>query len=323
MKELFLLKNGQYELTELGKELASQLEIPDDETVNKNKIDILIENEFNKWYADYEDPVLNGFQYHTFLPVFNERQQQIINDLELNDEELKKISFMDSADNIEKLYDSYLALFDSSAQDLAKQRLKLFFKNDSPNFANINMGSVHAAPKDLAKYIDLIYDINYRDLIINNKAISENVYKTILIFTILKYPDLDIELTPSDVASDFEIFFLEYTLVKTLFNDSLNMDTAVPSLIKVVDQVIKNDSLKISTQNLITFLKNNSIDNFIDSLNNDKLNFLNNELGGTIIGIYRFGNISNSNTLFKLYELINEDSNSFLMIKERILFILL
>ena len=323
MKELFLLKNGQYELTELGKELASLLEIPINETVNKIKIDILIEKEFNKWYADYEDPFLNGFQYHAFLPEFNQRQQQIINDLELNDEELKKISFMDSADNIEKLYDSYLALFDSSAQDLAKQRLKLFFKNDSPNFANINMGSVDAAPEDLAKYIDLIYDINYRDLIINNKDISKNVYKTILIFTILKYPDLDIGLTPSDVASDFEIFFLEYTLVKTLFNDSLNMDTAVPSLIKVIDQVIKNDSLEISTQNLITFLINNSIDNFIDSLNNDKLNFLNNELGGTIIGIYRFGNISNSNTLFKLYELINEDSNSFLMIKERILFILL
>ena len=78
MKELFLLKNGQYELTELGKELASLLEIPINETVNKIKIDILIENKFNKWYADYEDPVLNGFQYHIFLPEFNQRQQQIM-----------------------------------------------------------------------------------------------------------------------------------------------------------------------------------------------------------------------------------------------------
>lgn len=218
-----------------------------DVSVPINKVDTLVNVEYNNFKEITSDLSLPETDHNITYTDSNNTLKTIGLDNDL----FKKIDVKKG--EFESFYSKFLALYDSSAQEAAKNNLRKFFTN---NPGNNTVNNTHDSIKlfnyikantdsldELAKIINFTYNIS-ASFIINESNERERVFKDffkkIFIVFSLKYPDESGNLAN---LSDFDTMTIIILILQLYFNFKKEYNFFVSFFFKLLDYIVNARAL--------------------------------------------------------------------------------
>jgi len=210
-----------------------------DVSVPVSKVDALVEVEYDNFKEITSDLSLPETDHNITYTVSD--------DIGLDEVSFKKINVGEG--EFETFYSKFLALYDSSAQEAAKNNLKKFFTNNPGNntYDSIKLFNYIKAKTvsldELAKIINFTYNIS-ASFIINESNERERVFKDffkkIFIVFSLKYPDESGNLAN---LSDFDKMTIIILILQLYFNFKKEYNFFVSFFFKLLDYIVNARAL--------------------------------------------------------------------------------
>jgi len=240
--ELIVIDNSNYIIKEFkqdNKNLFGTDVI--DVSVPVNKVDILVNTEYDNFKE-----ITNELSITDHSIEYTD-SNNTLETIGLDNDLFKKIDVKEG--EFESFYSKFLALYDSSAQEAAKNNLKKFFTNNPENntedsiklfnYIKTNTGSLD----ELAKIINFTYNIS-ASFIINESNERERVFKDFfkkffIVFS-LKYPD---EYDDLDNLSDFDKMTIIILILQLYFNFKKEYNFFVSFCFKLLDYIVNARAL--------------------------------------------------------------------------------
>lgn len=205
-----------------------------------------------------------------------------------------------TSDQFKNFYNAFLQLYDSSAQDAAKNNLKTFFENsgntysgnsqiDIPNdekdsivIFNMLSGYLSNDTTKLAKIINLNYNIKPSYIFANNTNMLDDFFKKLSIIFVSKYPytfprrlslnNLD-ELTFTYFVAQLQINFKsDYNYFLLYFFDLLNYIITTRDAINKDNNYSFTDNFETTVEAICNYVRTNTLFDLRRTMRKDGLN---------------------------------------------------